>query len=588
MRSGKSVLAAMVGVACLSICAATCYAEKAKVAEIKVKGSLPESPGAPGLFGDLEQNLSDMTSRLDRAAQDEDIQAVLLRLRNPSLGRGKVQEIRAAIARVRKQGKRVIADIEQGDQTDYMIASACDEIIMPESGVLMLPGIRAEVAFYKGLMDKLGIEADMMQVGDYKGAAEPLTRKSMSPAFRKQFESVIDDMFDQMVDAIAEDRGLSRARVLQLIDTGLFTAKQAKKAGLIDTVAYPDQLEQNLTDSLDVDEIDLAANYGKQAVNDDFSGMLGMVRLFEMLLGGEPSVRLTQRKKIAVVYVNGAITSGESTSSLFGASTVGSDTIVKALRQADKDDKVVAIVLRIDSPGGSALASDLIWRQIREIEKPVIASMGDTAASGGYYVAMGCDKIFAEPATLTGSIGVVGGKIAQGGLYDKVGVTTEVISRGKNSGLLAIDAKFSESERKAFQTMMVDIYEQFVAKAAQGREMDVEAIEKLAGGRLWSGRQAEKNGLIDFTGGLRDALKYAKQAAGIEEDEKVEVLPLPKPKSLLDELLNADSSPLAQAAGAEIQAAAPQVSERLQEIQTIERLFQEPGVLLSPYRVRIR
>ena len=337
---------------------------------------------------------------------------------------------------------------------DYLLACACDQIIMPESGNLMLPGVRAEVMFYKQLFDKLGIQADMLQVGDFKGAAEPYTRSGMSDAFRQQYELVIDDLYDQMVDTIATDRNLKRDEVEQAIDQGLFTAAQAEESGLIDLVAYEDESQGEMKKSLAADTLLIVRDYGRKKVDTDFSGMSGMFKFFELLGGSSSKSRASRAEKIAVVYAVGAIMSGRSQSDLFGSQSLGSDTLVAALRQAEKDETVAGIVLRIDSPGGSALASDMIWRQVRECKKPIVASMGDVAASGGYYIAMGCDKIVAEPGTLTGSIGVVGGKLAMSGLMNKVGLTTDVISRGKNSGLFSSSEPFSDSEREVFRKSM--------------------------------------------------------------------------------------------------------------------------------------
>jgi protease-4 len=252
---------------------------------------------------------------------------------------------------------------------------------------------------------------------------------------------------------------------------------------------------------------------------------------------------------------------------------------------------VKAIVLRIDSPGGSALASDLMWREITRIEKPIVASMGDTAASGGYYIAMGCDQIYAEAGTLTGSIGVVGGKVAVGGLFDKVGVNTQVISRGKNAGLMSPMTKFSDDERRVWKAMMDDVYRQFTSKAAAGRKMDLDKLDKLAGGRVWTGRQAKENGLVDELGTLRDALKAAKVAAGMGEDEKAELLILPKPQNFFDELFggtSAMSGVNASGVKSGVEALAPGMSRYLGDVETIRRLFTEPGVLIMPYRVDIR
>ncbi len=571
--------------------------KRATVAGLSLSGSLDETTGSLGLFVEVGSSLPVMISRLDRAADDSKVSAILLTVSDASIGRGKLTELRAAIARVRAGGKKVYAKLTTASTPDYLVAAACDSIVMPESGSLMIPGVRAEVTFYKGLFDKLGIEADMMQVGAFKGAAEPYTRDGMSPEFRKQYEGLLDDIYAQMVETIAADRHLAPERVRELIDIGMFSAAEAKEAGLIDMVAYDDQLDSHFRESLAADKVDLVHDYGKKSVDTDFSGMTGMLKLLDLFGGGQPTrPASTKNKKIALVYAVGTIMSGESSISLFGGETLGSDTIVKALRQARDDESVAAIVLRVDSPGGSALASDLIWREIAQIDKPVIASMGDVAASGGYYISMGCDRIFAEPGTLTGSIGVVGGKIALGGLYEKIGLKTDIISRGRNSGLLSGEDRFTDSEREVWKRQLEETYRQFTTKAAEGRHLEPERLETLAGGRVWTGRQAKENGLVDELGTLSDAMKHAKTAAGLKEDDKVETLILPTPKSFFDQLLGSaegQGDPLvggglvdgASIGGAMIE---PKLARLLGEAEILRRLFAEPSVLVLPYHVNIR
>ena len=245
---------------------------------------------------------------------------------------------------------------------------------------------------------------------------------------------------------------------------------------------------------------------------------------------------------MAVIYATGAITTGKSASSLLGSETMGSDTIIKAIRQAEADKTVKAIVLRVDSPGGSALASDLMWNELKQCKKPIVASMSDVAASGGYYISMAAGKIYAEPGTITGSIGVVGGKLATRGLWDKIGVKTEVIARGAHSGILTSDEPFSDSERKAMTGLMQDVYDQFVDKALEGRlkagkKMTRKELLDLAGGRVWTGRQAKENGLIDELGTLSDALAAAAKLGGLPADKAPDLLELPKSKGMLDSLL---------------------------------------------------
>lgn len=554
----------------------------AKLAVIEVKGGLSEGPESDSLFGEISVGLNKLLERIDDAKNDAKIGGIVLQIRDPEAGRGRIEELRSAIARVRKAGKRVYADVRSADSKSYLIASACDEIVMPESGTLAVTGVRAELTFYKDLLDKLGVKAEMMQIGAYKGAAEPLTRSGMSPEFRKQFESVIDNYFNQMIDTIAADRKLDRGKVKDLIDDGIFTAVAAKEAGLVDRIAYIDELRKAAAEQLKVEEVTLVENYGKKAVDTDFSGIGGMMKFMQMLMGGESSEKSGKNKKIAIVYASGVITDGESGGGLFSEATLGGDTLAKAIRDADANNKVVAIVLRIDSPGGSALASDLVWREVVRCKKPIVASMGDVAASGGYYIAMGTKQIIAEAGTLTGSIGVVGGKVALKGLFDKVGIKTESISRGKNAGWESMDEPFSPSERDAWMKSMQDIYRQFTTKAAAGRKLDLKHLQDdLAGGRVYTGKMAVDNKLVDRLGTLDDAVAEAKSLAGLKADEPIDRLELPKPKSLFDMLLG----------GSATEAKLPlpkELVEQFARAETIRRLLGKPAVLVMPCEVRIK
>ena len=561
--------------------------KKVTLAAIKIDGAFPETETQIGLFGELEQSLAKTITRIEKAAEDDDIAGVILRLRGPAIGRGKINELRAAIARARKSGTKVYADLQLAMPADYLIASACDQIIMPPGGALVLPGVRAEVMFFKDLLQKIGIEADFIQVGDFKGAAEPYMRSKMSPQLREQFESLIDDMYQQMIERVAADRKLDPDKVRQLVDQGLFTAAAAKEAGLIDRVAYEDQWKEAIQKENEADKLSVIKNYGKKKMDTEFSGFTGMIKLMNLMMGIESSAGRSRGDKIAVVYAVGAIMSGESEQGLFGGSTLGADTIVKALRKANKDSKVKAIVLRVDSPGGSAIASDQIWREIEKIEKPVIASMGDVAASGGYYISMGADQVFAEPATLTGSIGVVGGKMALGGTLGMIGINTETISRGRNSGLFSMAKPFSPAERKVLTRLMQETYQQFTTKAAQGREMELDKLQELAQGKVYTGRQAKELGLVDQLGTLRDAVAAAKQAAGIDKDKKVDLLILPKPKSMFEQLFGGPTIE-SKAISTQLRKIAPQISAPLANAETLQRLFAEPVNLVLPYHVHIR
>src|SRR5262249_8974166 len=289
---------------------------------------------------------------------------------------------------------------------------------------------------------------------------------------------------------------LSADKVSAAIDEGPLTARIAKELGLIDAIGYEDDIESSLEKAAEGRTFKVVRKYGKKKVDTDFGGLFGM-NIMQTLLGIEPAKRKSANPKLAIIYASGMITSGKnSTDFLSGETTMGSDTMIKAIREANKDATVKAIVLRVDSPGGSALASDLMWHELELIKKPFVVSMGDVAASGGYYIAMGADRIFADAGTITGSIGVVGGQNAPGGTYSKIGITTDIISRGKNSGVLSTTTTFTDSERESMQRLLNDIYAQFTAKAAQGRKMPQEKLEKLARGRVYTGSGALKIGLV--------------------------------------------------------------------------------------------
>jgi len=560
--------------------------KKTKVVLLTIKGAYPEGPKSEGLFGELQPSLSSIIRRMDAAAEDDQVAAVWLRIEPLAMGFGKINELRCAVGRLRKAGKPVCAELTTAGSAQYLLAAACDEIIMPPCGMLIVPGVRTEVTFYKGLLDKLGIRADMLQMGKYKGAAEPLTRTSMSGPLRESMEAIVDDTYEGVVEVIAADRQMKDYKVKTVLDEGMFTAAAALKAGLIDHVAYADVFQESLRKQLKADEIELVTNYKKKKVETDFSGLTGMMKLMELIVGSKTSAKPGKEKKIAVVYAVGPIVEGKSTSDLLGGSTLGSTTLVKALRKAADDEQVAAIVLRIDSPGGSAVASDLIWRETVRIRKPIIASMGDVAGSGGYYIAMGCDRIIAEPGTITGSIGVVGGKLVLGGLYEKIGLTTEVISRGKLSGSLSMTEPFTPEERKAWTALLNSTYRQFVRKAAEGRKMDPRELSALAQGRVYTGRMAAGNGLVDKLGTLRDAVAAAKQAAGIKKDEKVELMILPRPKTIFELLFGDPSAELESAL--DLKATSPEVIELARKAKLFRQLFTEPTLLWMPYAVEVK
>jgi len=558
----------------------------AVIAHVRLAGSIAEGVGQGGLLADVSPHLHRVIERLDKAAGDGRVKGVLLSIESPALGRARADELRAAIARVRKAGKPVAAHLVSGQPAHYLVASACDTVAMPPAATLEITGVRAEVMFYKSLLDTLGVEAEILQVGEFKGAGEPMTRTSMSPQLRAQYEEFVGDLFEQFVERIAADRKLAPDRVRELIDTGVFTPQAAVDAGLIDRIAYEDELIDGLAggrqaepgrgdaERADAEPARVIRDYGEQKVDGDFSGIGGLVKLVELLSGQKQAAPAGRDRQIAVVYLTGEIREGKGQDDLFTGGAAGADSVIKAIRDAAKDDKVAAIVLRIDSPGGSALASDLIWREAERTKKPVVASLSDTAASGGYYVAVAADRIVAAPGTLTGSIGVVGGKIAVGRALEKVGVHTDVVSKGRNAGWLSMQTPFTPQEREAFLATMKDVYRLFTSKVAAGRKLDIDRVGQLAEGRVFTGRMAKEAGLVDRLGTLDDAIDEAKKLAGIPADQPVERLLLPEPRGLFDELFGMGAAPGGPAA----QAVATSAADALVRTVLRARLMTTPGL----------
>jgi protease-4 len=516
------------------------------VAVIALEGSLAEGVGQGGILADVSPRLHRLVERLDRAAMDRKVGAVLVAMKAPELGRARADEIRAAILRLRAKGKPVAVHLLDAEPVHYLVAGAADEILIAPAATLAITGVRAEVTFLKELLDKLGVEAEILQVGEFKGAGEMLTRSGMSPQLREQYESYVGDLFDQLVEQVAADRRLPRERVQELIDTGVFSPEAAQAAGLVDAIAYEDEAILRLARRAKLvpegggreTPPKVLRDYARQSLDEaDFSGITGLMKLMDLFSGGGKAGSRGGSKRIAVVHLTGAIEDGSSPGLLAGGG--GPGPVIKALRAAAADDSVAAIVLRIDSPGGSALASDLIWREASRASKPVVASLSDTAASGGYYVAVAADRIVAAPGTLTGSIGVVGGKVAVGSALARLGVHTDVVSRGRNAGWLSMQEPFRDHEREAFLGTMRGIYHLFTTKVAEGRKIDPARMPELAEGRIYTGRQALDKGLVDRLGTLDDAIAEAKRLAGIGEEESVDRVLLPEPRGLFEDLFGA-------------------------------------------------
>ena len=482
---------------------------------LEVSGDLQEQEpgGVIGQIFDAPPTVRSIVDTLRKAKVDDRITGIVLRPSGTSALWAKVQEVRDAVVDFRTSGKPVVGYLEQGGEQEFYLASACDKVFLMPTASLDLTGIASYELFLRGTLDKIGAYPDVVHIGEYKTAANTFTEKGFTPSHREVAESLNRDLFDQLVRGLADGRHKSEDEIRALIDHGPFLPEDAVRAGLVDDLAYEDELD---------DKVTLASGTPRYTREEEYR------RISPQSLG------LNKGPRIAVLYAVGMISTGESSDE--GAQVVGSDTIVDALRKARADSSIKALVLRIDSPGGSAIASDVIWREVMltRAVKPVIASMSDVAASGGYYIAMPAHQIVAEPATLTGSIGVVMIKFAIGGTLGKLGVNMEGVTSGRYADLYSPVRPFTPEERVKIESHLQATYDAFVEKAAAGRQTTPERIDAIAQGRVWTGQQAKDLGLIDELGGLRHALSLAKARAKIDPDAEVELVIYPQRKSFYE------------------------------------------------------
>ncbi len=451
---------------------------------------------------------------------DKDVAGALIEINGSTYGIGRYQEIRDAILDFKKSGKVVIAYITDCTTGEYIVASACDSILIHPSTYVRLIGLRTERTFYKGLLDKLGVRALIERIGDYKSASEGFTRQDMSEPYRENIISILDDLYDQLTHDIATARGWTPDHVKELIDNGPYTANEAIKNKLVDEIVYSDGLQHRANKLSGTD--------------------VNLVEVTDYLNSGlYPHEWAVPKPKIAVIEAKGMMVTGESFTDIFtGTEVMGAETIARAVRYTRMDDSIKAVVLRIDSGGGLVIAADVIWNELIQltVKKPLIVSMGDIAASGGYYIAAPADVIVAEPGTITGSIGVVAGKYSLKGLYNKLGVSKEIIKRGKNADFYSEYSSYPPEEQAIIQKQIKEIYVDFVSKVTRGRKQLTRAdVEKISQGLIWTGRQAKENGLVDELGGLSEALSIAQTKAGLEK-KQVEIVRLPR-TTIISQLL---------------------------------------------------
>ena len=526
------VLAILLALAILLVIVMVQSAEPAipsdAVLEIQLSGPVPEHIPTDFSLEFLESGmpptLLQIRNAFKKAAKDDRIRAIVLRCGGLTVGWGKAQEIRWAIEEFKESGKPVVAFLQVGSSLDYLIASAADHVSLTPEGFLDVKGLRAEVSFYKNTLQKLGVTAELFQSGKYKAGVEPWMRTSMSEEFREVLNSILDEVYGQFLQSIGSSRGKSVEELRTILDNGPFSPKQALDAGLVDDLHYEDEFLEALEERLGVED-------------------LNRLRLRQYRNVSMASLGLTGEHEIAVVYAVGSILRGQDdTEPFFGANILGSDSFSRTLREVKDNDDIEAVVVRIDSPGGDAFASDQIWREMNRLSegKPLIVSFSDAAASGGYYIAMANAPIVAYPGTMTGSIGAYYGKMNLRGLYDKIGISKEIITRGRFAAIDSDYRGFAPEERDKLRQELETLYRNFVQKVADAREREWDDIHQIAQGRVWMGSQAEANGLVDELGGLDRAIEMAKEAADLDPSDKVRLVTYPTPKKFIEVLLDPD------------------------------------------------
>lgn len=483
-------------------------------------GDLAEEAAEQRMLGVLRRSgddYFDLIALLRWARLDARLSGVLIRCDALHVSWARLQGLRRGVERLRQAGKRVWVHLDRAGIHDYYLAAAADRVSLAPSATLDVTGLSSEAVFFLGALEKVGVQAEIVQVGRYKSAGESVTRRSMSPEHREMVESLVDDLYGQIIDGVAAGRNLDPSAVRDGFDRGPFLAREALDAGLIDAIAYADEEEARLVEAC-----------GGAAVIDhqDYARR----RAAEM----RREVLRRSRGTIGLLHVSGTIKAGESILGPDGARGAGAASIAAALKELRQRDDVRAVIVRVVSPGGSGLASDLLWREIARTreQKPVVVSLGDVAASGGYYLAVAGHPILAEAGTITGSIGVVAGKANLRGLYEWAGITKEVVSRGRHATLFSDYAPLGDEERERIRAEADAFYADFVRKVAEGRRLPPETVAAAAEGRVWTGRQAWSRGLVDELGGIEEALDAAKRLAGWPVDEPAAVERFPKPRRL--------------------------------------------------------
>jgi protease IV len=468
--------------------------------KLTLKNEIVEDPSEMPLFGSRQkQDFYWLRKTLELAGRKPQIRALVLLIKNVSIGWAQIEELHRDLDRFHAAGKKSIAYLEHADNRSYYLASGLQRIFVPPPAPLELVGLRAEILYFKNLLDSFGIEPELFSIGQYKSAAEILMREEMSDASRRMTESILEDVQSRLKERVADQRRVSPERVQAWIDKGPYTARRALKEGLIDGIHYEDEIEDVLKA-----EIPALAELPSAKIHPR-EGLIKRILTY-------------YRPQIAYLVAEGVLMPGESRRGRGHKPVLGADTLTLFLRDARRRKRIKAVVLRINSPGGSALASDLLWREIKLTgqKKPVIVSFGDVAGSGGYYIATAAKSIFTMPSTLTGSIGVIGGKVNVQRLLARLGITVDSLDKGEHAGYSSMTRPFSEEESEVVFGQMKEFYEElFLKKVAEGRRRSPDEIRGLAEGRVWTGSQALGNGLADSSGGICEAIEQARKEADL-------------------------------------------------------------------------
>lgn len=557
---------------------------------VTISGELAERSDSIVLFSQQSKSLKDYLDTFRRAREDTTVKAVLVRITSSQIGFAQAQELRAAIAELRSRGKKTYGILEDDSQPSYLVAAACDEVVLPPSGELMIYGIKADSYFIRGLLDKVGVKAHVVHVGQYKSFGEMFTNDEFTTPARENMTEIVNDAYDLLVNTIAESRKLPRDVVDAAVNRGPASPQEALAAKLIDRISYTDDLLAEL-EKKKFNVVD-TSDYAKDST--EKSEDMNLFSLFSMMGKGTTAAKASKYPEVAVVYAVGSIQLGSKEGVMFGGEEgIYSDDFIEMLQEIQDDSKVKAVILRVNSPGGSAFASDLIWKKIEELKKhkPVVASMGDVAASGGYYIAMGASKIIAQEGTMTGSIGVVGGKIDLAEIYDKVGINKSTISRGQYATLFSETNGFSQEERALIEKMMSRTYDDFVSKAARSRHVTKEKLNELAQGKVWMGSRAKSVGLVDENGGISRAILETKTLMGLTKDDKVSLIAYPKEVGFVEMLQKALSGNVtAQVSPISVMSEALPTEAKVvvKFANTLKNLFAREKVLaISPFITRL-